>query len=149
MENNIITTTPDFSLLESIHKQCFPNYWRTMEFADMFMIKGAWAVICDNMGLGILRIIGDEAEIITIATLPEYRQQGIGKKIVQSMLGLAKKQNVKEIFLEVRESNIAAQKLYLSAGFAIISKRKNYYHNEDGTCEDALIMKMDLLEVEV
>ena len=144
MENNIITTSPDFSLLESIHKQCFPNYWNSLEFADMFLINGTWAIIYANLGLGILRIICDEAEIITIATLPEYRQQGIGKKIVQSIIGLAKEQNVKEVFLEVRESNIVAQKLYLSNGFTIIATRKNYYHNEDGSFENALIMKKKL-----
>ena len=135
-----MTALPDFALLSAIHQACFAQGWNQQAFSDLFNITGTLAFTADIAGFGILRLLVDEAEILTIAVLPEARRQGIGKTIFSSMLQWAKEKNVKSVFLEVAESNITAQELYKSAGFAIVSRRKNYYNHN----EDAIVMQKSL-----
>jgi len=72
-----------------------------------------------------------EGEILYIAVLPQYRREGIGKALVDSV-------KLSPLFLEVRQSNTPAIDFYNSLGFSEVSVRKNYYHNPT---EDAIIMK--------
>jgi ribosomal-protein-alanine N-acetyltransferase len=140
-----ITATPDFTALAAIHSRCFTQGWSAQAFADLFSVNGTQALLAQgNKGFGIVRILGEEAEIITLAVLPEHQKQGIGKAVTKAMLRLAEGQGVKSVFLEARKSNEAAQALYANAGFEIISMRKDYYSNPAGSSEDAVIMRRSL-----
>jgi ribosomal-protein-alanine N-acetyltransferase len=79
--------------------------------------------------------ISGETHIINMAVHPENRKQGIGKKLIEAVLD---DENV--FFLEVRASNIAAQKLYEKYGFEKVGVRKNYYEDNG---EDAYIMRRE------
>lgn len=85
-------------------------------------------------GYGIIRQI-DAGEILLIGVSPEERRKGIGRMITDELLSWANRGE--NIFLEVREGNTAARKLYESAGFAEIARRKRYYKDP---VEDAVIM---------
>ena len=87
----------------------------------------------------LLRLLAGEGEIQRIAVLPECRRLGVGRKMMEAMVNDAMANQVHAISLEVRESNLAARKLYESFGFAAEAVRKGYYHNP---LEDALIMWM-------
>ena len=76
----------------------------------------------------ILLKVVDEYEILKICTLSCLKKQGFASKLLKTII---EKENINKIFLEVRESNISAQKLYLSNGFKVIGKRAKYYGNED------------------
>ncbi len=77
--------------------------------------------------------IASEKHIINMAVHPDYRNKGIGKRLIETVL------NDKEVlFLEVRASNLSAQSLYKKYGFSIVGIRKHYYSDND---EDAYIMK--------
>lgn len=80
----------------------------------------------------------DEIEIFNLVVASEKQGQGLGKLLLKSLEQKAKKEQIKEIFLEVRAANHTAQNLYLSHGFEVIARRKDYYSNPK---EDALIMK--------
>jgi len=81
--------------------------------------------------------ISGETHIINMAVHPENRKQGIGKSLLEAVL------NDKDtFFLEVRVSNLPAQKIYEKYGFEKVSVRKNYY--EDNS-EDAYIMRREPL----
>ena len=81
--------------------------------------------------IGIEKIL-DEEHIINMAIHPDYRGQGIGKRLMQHVL------NDEDVFyLEVRVSNDSAKKIYERYGFKVISIRKGYY--ADG--EDAYVMR--------
>ena len=92
-------------------------------------------------GFALIREVKGEAEILTLAVREDHRRQGIGEALVAAMRGWATQCGIKVIFLEVRERNAAAQALYAKAGFAVISKRKAYYHNRDGSTENAVILR--------
>jgi len=86
------------------------------------------------LGYGVLRQI-DAGEILILGVAPEERRKGIGRLIAQAMLDEANRGE--NIFLEVREGNTAARRLYLSLGFMQIARRRGYYKNPT---EDAVIM---------
>jgi ribosomal-protein-alanine N-acetyltransferase len=81
-----------------------------------------------------------DAEILTLTVDPNYRRHGIGRKMLQLLIEWARNRQAPAIFLEVREGNDEASPLYLSEGFAPISRRNNYY----STGVHAVVMKKDL-----
>ncbi|HKE21039.1 MAG TPA: ribosomal protein S18-alanine N-acetyltransferase [Bryobacteraceae bacterium] len=86
-------------------------------------------------GFLVWRAIADaECEILNLAVLPDFRRQGVGRALVQSLL----KSFNGPVFLEVRESNEAAIGLYKSLGFEQISRRLEYYREPP---EAAIVMK--------
>ena len=89
--------------------------------------------------IGIWTLL-DECQINKIAVMPEKRKIGIGKTILNHVIELTRDMGVKSWYLEVRESNTAAQALYRSAGFSSVGTRKNYYINP---VEDAVLMSLE------
>ena len=88
-------------------------------------------------GFIVLMDVVDAAEIIRVAVLPEYREMGIGTKLIEKAVEEIMKKGMKNIFLEVRESNSNAIKLYNKSGFEECGVRKNYYSNPK---ENGIIM---------
>ncbi|WP_125154051.1 ribosomal protein S18-alanine N-acetyltransferase [Clostridium rectalis] len=93
----------------------------------------------NNLVIGYIGtwIILDEAHITNIAVHPEYRNLKVGSALLDSLINLCKNNDVKHMTLEVRSSNIYAQKLYKKFNFIEEGIRKNYYSDN---YEDALIM---------
>ena len=86
--------------------------------------------------LGYTRVL-DEVEVTNLAVLTTEQQKGIARQLLQEMLQREKANQAYSVFLEVRQSNVAAQHLYESEKFRQVGKRKAYYHEPD---EDAVIM---------
>ena len=89
------------------------------------------------LGYGLLRCF-DDAEVIMIAADPARLREGIGSRILLSLLKEAAERKAKAVFLEVRESNLAARAMYQKAGFTEEGIRRGYYHDPP---ENAVIMK--------
>lgn len=83
----------------------------------------------------------DEAQILNIATHPDFRRKGYGKKITERLVSEANSRGIVSMTLEVRRSNEAARKLYESLGFYEVGILKNYYKYPT---EDGLILKLDI-----
>lgn len=77
------------------------------------------------------RIFEDHAEILNIVVEKEFQKQGIGTKLLQTLINEVEKRTIKSVILEVRASNHNAQKLYQTLGFEKILTKPNYYPNED------------------
>ena len=90
------------------------------------------------VGYASLMQVADQAELLNIAVSTEHRREGIGKILLDSVIKTAESDCATEIFLEVRESNIAARTLYTKSGFEEIAVRKNYYTHPT---ENAIIMR--------
>lgn len=82
----------------------------------------------------------DEIHIATIATHPDFRRQGIGQRLLLHALLAAKEEGALTSFLEVRESNLAAQEMYHRFGY-VESGRREHYYNDNG--EDAIMMTLN------
>ncbi len=85
-------------------------------------------------------IKGDiEGDLMTVGVLPEYRGRGAGRKLLRSLIEVARQGGMRELFLEVRASNQGARKLYASEGFEELSILPSYYRNPT---EDAVTMRL-------
>lgn len=71
----------------------------------------------------------DEANLFKVCVLNEFRNYGIGFKLMQKMIDYCKQKNISKIFLEVDDKNLPAISLYEKFNFKQIDKRKNYYKN--------------------
>jgi [ribosomal protein S18]-alanine N-acetyltransferase len=97
------------------------------------------------LGYAGIWILADEAHVMSIASGLEHRRRGIGEALLLAIFELAKQHRARVITLEVRVSNIIAQKLYIKFGFKNVGIRKGYYLDNR---EDAIIMTTDYLESE-
>jgi ribosomal-protein-alanine N-acetyltransferase len=94
------------------------------------------------LGYGGFWLMASEAHISTIAVQPDWRRRGIGELLLVAMLDRATELEAEIATLEVRVSNVAAQKLYHKYGFQQVGLRRRYYRDRD---EDALIMSTERL----
>lgn len=94
--------------------------------------------ILDNKVIGFAGawLIASEGQITNVSVSKDFRGQGIGFKIINELLKNLSSKGSKEVTLEVRESNLAAQKLYEKCGFKNEGIRKNFYPDK----ENAIIM---------
>ncbi len=92
------------------------------------------------VGMIVVWLILDEAHVATLAVDPEYRQQGIGRKLLFAALNECVSWGAHTATLEVRPSNLAAQALYRDFGFELVGRRPRYYIDNN---EDALIMTLE------
>ena len=86
-------------------------------------------------------IIVDTMEINSVVVKKDFKKKGIATYMLDNVITIAKSKNVKQIFLEVRKSNIPAQNLYEKFNFIHINTRNNYYSNN---LEDAYIYSLKL-----
>lgn len=135
-------------VLATLHRDAFPKSWSEKDITDMLAVKGTqgWIAGIPALPMGMLlgRALGEQCEILTMATSPEWQRRGVAKLLLGQAKAAARASGAKAIFLEVAEDNFAARGLYQAEGFAIESRRKDYYKNADGTFTDALVMKLEL-----
>ena len=89
------------------------------------------------VGFAGVWLMVDEAHITTFGVHPDWRRQGVGRRLLLRLLEMAIELGARRMTLEVRVSNQAAQALYHSFGFQTVGRRPRYY-TDDG--EDALVM---------
>jgi ribosomal-protein-alanine N-acetyltransferase len=89
----------------------------------------------------LVQTVGAEQELHTFAVKAGLRRRGIGRAMMEHLIGRSRARGVKQIFLLVRPSNREARELYKSMGFMGIGIRRNYYRDN---FEDALVMLLDL-----
>ncbi len=119
----------------------FPVPWTKQAFLNELKNENAcYVLLCEAntvIGYAAFWQAADNADITNVAVHPAHRKRGYGKALLTKLLEEAHLRGIKQIFLEVRVSNTAAQALYTSCGFTAVGMRKNYYADNG---EDAVIM---------
>ncbi len=138
----------DIPVLASYEKLLFPySPWSTSQFKEEFAgipttrfmsVAEDGNTIVGYCGV-FLPAPGVEADILTVAVLPEYRRQGIAQEFMRQIEAWAVERKASAMMLEVEISNIVAIKLYESLGYMKISVRMDYY----GPGKDAHVMRKD------
>lgn len=136
--------------IETLEKQCFSVPWtRDMLIKqlpdDMHIFLSAVNDSGEIVGYVGLMYVLDEGYISNVAVSPQCRRQGIGDMLIDALVARARAKKLAFVTLEVRESNLAAQKLYKKHDFAEVGKRRNYYSLPT---EDAILMTRFLSEEE-
>ncbi|WGE31366.1 ribosomal protein S18-alanine N-acetyltransferase [Actinobacillus genomosp. 2] len=96
------------------------------------------------VAFAICQTVLDEATLFNIAVDPSFQAKGYGKRLLSALIERLREQGILTLWLEVRESNLAAQKLYDALGFNEVTIRKNYYPTPSGTRENAVVMALYL-----
>ena len=134
---------PKVLLIENAN---YPFPWDKDIFIDCFKAGyGCWVCEENNkiLGYSIMTMGVGEAHLLNISIAPEEQGQGVGMKMMEQMIEIARGE-AETMFLEVRPSNPGAIALYKKLGFTEIGIRKGYYPAEDGR-EDALMLSLDLV----
>jgi ribosomal-protein-alanine N-acetyltransferase len=131
----------------SILAESFPTpeqAWDARAIADL--VRDGAILIAAPDGLAMIRVVADEAEVLTIAVRPAARGRGLGAVLLADAIAAARETGAARAFLEVADGNAAARALYHGAGFAEAGRRRGYYRAADGGREDALILALDLTD---
>ncbi|MBZ5527715.1 MAG: ribosomal protein S18-alanine N-acetyltransferase [Acidobacteriia bacterium] len=132
--------TGDAQAVVAIGRQCpeaagWPeeSYARLEELGYRGWVAVAGEEIC---GFLVARCAAGEAEILNLAVKPERRRQGHARGMLRAAMEGLKAEGVREVYLEVRESNAGAQAFYEGAGFERSGRRLSYYEQpkEDAVC---------------
>ena len=127
--------------LAALHARCFsdaPRPWSVAEFTD-FLASNLDHVLHGPDALGVVRVVGDEAELLTICVDPDAQGAGRGRAMLNRLIAEAQARGAAAMFLEVAADNAAALALYNAAGFVQTGRRAGYYRRGGGVV-DALVM---------
>lgn len=142
----------EYVLMEQAHvesvakleKICFNDPWSVNSIRnELDNPLSLWLVAVDASK--VVGYVGSQsvlgwADMMNLAVAPEYRKQGIARKLITVLIEKLKENEVSCLTLEVRVSNLAAVTLYNSMGFVEVGRRPGYYHNPK---EDALILRKE------
>jgi [ribosomal protein S18]-alanine N-acetyltransferase len=135
----------DVPRVMEIELQCFTMPWSEATFRGLLRRSDADLYVAeadrDVVGYSVFWSVLEQGELGNVSVAPEWRRQGIGQRLVQTILQAAWQRGVREVFLEVRVSNTGAQRLYERYGFSEVGRRRNYYQEP---VEDALVMRHQL-----
>lgn len=142
----------DLPAVVEIDNSSFPNPWPMSSYQYELVENEnsrAWvSEIQENSQISICAMavlwkILDEIHIGTIAVNSKFRGLGIGTHFLGILLNEAKKEGILNAYLEVRETNMNAQKMYEKFNFRIDGIRKKYYRDNG---ENAILMSTSLLD---
>jgi len=83
--------------------------------------------------------VADELHVLNVATRTDRRRQGIGRSLMDEVVGYARASKVKHVLLEVRRSNTPAIALYRGVGFFAMGVRARYYPDDEDAVEMVLL----------
>ncbi|MCA0871031.1 ribosomal protein S18-alanine N-acetyltransferase [Seohaeicola saemankumensis] len=131
--------------MAALHAAAFTQSrpWSAAEFAALLDSPHCFAT-GDARAFALVRVIADEAELLTIATHPEHQRQGLARSCMADWMQQAASRGAAYAFLEVAADNIGARALYERCGFATSGQRRGYYARPDGPAVDAIIMSRAL-----
>ncbi len=138
----------DIPVLATYEKELFPySPWSTSQFKEEFAgipttrymsVAESGNKIVGYCGV-FLPAPGVEADILTVAVLPDFRRQGIAREFMRQIEQWSRERGASAMMLEVEQRNSAAIELYTSLGYMKISVRMDYY----GPGQDAFVMRKD------
>ena len=139
----------DADAVAQLHAKSFYRGWPRQDIeAYILDTDTPTLVVCDAKrriaGFAMLRLLGDDVELMTIAVEPKYRGKGVGAALLRACFEDLRMTPSKRMILEVAADNPAAIRLYGKLGFAKLSERKGYYARPDGQPATALVMARNL-----
>lgn len=137
------------SILAIQNKAAGAARWKDADYLHLASQPGGMILVAELETMTPPKVLGfaafqrliDEAELRNIAVDPEHQRRGVGKALIFDARKTLLQAGTKRLYLEVRRSNKPALGLYYSAGFALLSERKEYYRDPP---EDAYILSLDL-----
>ena len=139
----------DAEAVANLHAQSFYRGWPRQDIEAYLLDPDTPTLVaCDARrniaGFAMLRILGDDVELMTIAVDRKYQGKGVGEALLKACFEDLMMTPARRMILEVAADNPSALRLYQKLGFDKISERKGYYARADGQPATALVMARDL-----
>ena len=140
-------TSRDIEEIAGLEQRCYSDPWPATAFATLPDNPSVhFSVVREGegepvAGYAVAWFVADEGEVANIAVAARFRRRGFAKLLLKAILSDASARGTQRLFLEVRESNVAARKLYAAHNFEEVGRRKRYYRSPE---EDALILRCTL-----
>lgn len=120
--------------LAQLEAECFSDPWSEDGFRELLAAAGGLVLVAEDsrgevVGYLAVRRVLDESEILNLAVAVPWRRRGIGRALLEGAVEELRGHGIRQVYLEVRESNVAAQRLYGGLGFRQIGQRPNYYRS--------------------
>ena len=138
----------DLDQIAAAETVCFTDPWSRSNLASLFdndtvvgLVAESTGAVSRLAGYVFARAIVGEGEILNIAVLPRFRGRGVAARLLDETLSRLAGLGAREVFLEVRESNEAAKRLYFRRGFRPVGLRADYYRKPR---EHALVLGLTL-----
>jgi ribosomal-protein-alanine N-acetyltransferase len=140
-------TEADLDTVLKIEYAAFSHPWTRGIFTDSLSSYHCWVMFegSQQVGHGVIQVILDEAHLLNITVKVESQGRGLGYTLLEHLMKQAKAQGANDCFLEVRDSNQTAYRLYERYGFNEVGRRRGYYPAVGGR-EDALVMVCPLFD---
>ena len=140
-------TSDDLGKVIDVEVAAYEHPWTVGIFRDCLRVGYSCWVYEDNdavVAYGIVMLSGAEAHVLNLCVHPDCQRRGIGRLMLNHLTQVSRESGADTILLEVRQSNIIAMQLYLSANFHQLGVRSGYYPDHDGR-EDAIILAKSLI----
>ncbi|MFL5605648.1 MAG: ribosomal protein S18-alanine N-acetyltransferase [Gemmatimonadaceae bacterium] len=145
----------DLELVGAIERVSFSDPWSVEALASALALPHARFFVAEDVEAGrvgrggaplllgyvVALLYGEDGEIADLAVAPAARRRGIGGMLLDRVVETAMESGARALYLEVRESNVAARALYASRGFDLVGRRRGYYQRP---AEDALVLRRSL-----
>ena len=134
------------ALLADLHARAFAKPWSAAEIAKLMTNDAVFVLISgepEPQGFVMAWAAAGDAEILTLAVVPEARRKGVAASLVGAAGAAALIRGAASMHLEVAEDNAAARALYTKLGYEEAGRRHAYYAGEGGSV-DAIVMKRAL-----
>lgn len=134
----------DLEEVSALEQALFEQPWSAETFLSelAYVPESRWYVVAADgsgvLGYAGLRAVPPEADVQTLAVAPGARGRGVGRMLLDALLGEAARRGCTQVFLEVRSDNAPALGLYAARGFERQGLRRGYY----GPGQDAVIMRL-------
>ncbi len=129
----------DCSEIAAIERVCFPLPWSEHDVRSVCMRSDFCGFLVQVDGISVGYLLGlalfENAEVLRVAVLPDYRGQKLGGTLLDAFCDCVRARGVERVLLEVRVSNQSALCLYESRKFARVRVRKQYYENGESAVE--------------
>ena len=139
-------TPADLDAVLAIEYAVYDFPWSRGNFDDSLKSGySCWVAEQDGRlaGYCVIMLVVDEAHLLNISISKPLQGRGLGRELLQFVQSASRGHGANTLFLEVRESNTAARRLYDSAGFNEMALRRNYYPAAGGR-EHAVLMGLSL-----
>lgn len=138
-------TMADLDEIVRLEKESFTDPWPKKGFEIQLKDGSSILLVARTNGSEAGEIVGylcaylifEELQLASVAVKAAFQRRGIGRRLILEMIRQGQEGGAKEIWLDVRESNASARRLYDGFGFREVYRRKNYYRKPK---EDALVL---------
>ena len=141
-----IMSQSDLDEVLEIENALYTHPWTRGNFSDSLRAAydcRTWRLEGGLLGYFILMAAAGEAHLLNLSIAERHQRRGHGSALLREAAAIARRRGAKDMFLEVRPSNRAAQGLYTRFGFRKVAVRRDYYPAHFGR-EDALVLSLSL-----